>query len=108
MRYVWLQFAAAASCVALKSVLITLLLASAASRTGTVGTFYYTSGRYCQGLDALVTLLCLSAFSSWTYVIWTSREPTRARLLRSLVALVVSVAIFVGLGIAMVGEWSFK
>jgi hypothetical protein len=107
-RYVWFLFASAAGCVVVKSVLVTWMLASAASRTGTVGNFYYTSGRYCRELEALVTLLCTSAFITWTYLIWTRPDSKHNRVLNTFVALIVSSLVFVGVAIALSGEVGFS
>jgi hypothetical protein len=104
-RYVWFLFAAAASCIVLKSILRTWMLASAATHARRVEDLeylpavYYTSGK--GELGGLVSLLCIIAFVTWSYLIWTSPNSVRKRLLQWLLAFLASSLIFIGIAIAL-------
>src|SRR5205807_10333118 len=107
MRLVLAFFMAAAFCVVLRVILLSYIVAAAASRTGIARWPSDTAGM-CRELDVLVPIACAAAFALWCRVIWISGGSLSCRVARCAGAFLVSAAFFLAIGFRMEGVAIFR
>lgn len=94
IKPVWLLFAVAAGCVILRVILISRVIASAASQSGPAVVYFSTSAMFRE-FDAIVLLSCVAASAFWTVAAWTLGGNLLVRVLRCVGALIASLGILV-------------
>jgi len=98
---------AAAFCVVLRVILLSYIVASAASRTG-IAVWPSNTAGMCRELDVLVPIACAASFVLWCRVIWTSGGSLSRRVARCAGAFLVSAAVFLAIGFSMEGVAIFR
>ena len=89
---VWVLFATAAGCVILRAILVSRVIASAASEGGLAAVYFNTNNMFRE-FDALVLVSCIAAFVFWTVAAWTIGGHWLLRILRCTGTLIASFGI---------------
>ena len=89
---VWLLFATAAGCVVLRAILVSRVIASAASQGGLAAVYFSTSSMFRE-FDAIVLVSCIAAFAFWAVAAWTLGGHWLLRIFRCAGTLIASFGI---------------